>query len=184
MKEIIKCGKISSDRKIFYNYMNIVIFKTNQFKYIMNIFKENYVSNNFIYFTLHTSVDFLKGVWRWSDSFFYRKILPFMMYCFKPRILRTIYVNRLSLVKIDQTNGNLNVIGDRIDQNFLAKQSDQFHGKHNYEKSGQFARLRARFLQHGTFGQSVNNTLIMHVHGGGFVSQSPDSSEVRSINFD
>ena len=44
-------------------------------------------------------------------------------------------------------------------------------------------KVKCLFLQNGSFGSSPNNTLVIHLHGGGFVSIRPKSHEVYLRKF-
>lgn len=124
---------------------------TNIFGFLTNHYK--HVANTFADFNQNCDVSFFSKMWNLSENPLYTKVAPFLLYGpRKPSIAETkvFVVPRLYSIKAN---------GDIIENT-----------------SPTDTTIRTRFLLNSY--DSTNDTLILHVHGAGFVAMSPDSHEI------
>lgn len=112
----------------------------------------------FANFAMNASVEFAASMWNLSEVFIYRKLLSLLIYGTKSGKGRTYHIPRQSILKLNESGELLN----DSDGNFSPN-----HGQ-----------VRIRMLQEQK-GIPDSQSVVLHIHGAGFIAQSPDSHEVQ-----
>ena len=153
----------STTQTILKFYLYLVVFLSTPLTKIFKLFDSKYRVNMFADFSCYTSVHFVRKVWGLSEIYFYRNLLPAVLYTTRPYLKHTIYIPKQSSVIINPITNYIQ----------LESQAD-FDFSRN---------VRCRFLRKHFQRTSPKDSLIVHFHGAGFVAQSPDSHEVGLIFF-
>ncbi|RWS22755.1 hormone-sensitive lipase-like protein [Leptotrombidium deliense] len=148
----------ASMRRALNHYINLIVMMSNPASSLFKMFNGEFKAKVFTDFSLNTSSNFVKKLWSLSEMSVYKTLLPLVLYKLKPRIVKTLFIPRKSILVIDGVTSELK----------LQNEQELSAGK----------SIRCRFLQEQQFGSSPNNSLVIHCHGAGFLCQSPDSHEV------
>lgn len=119
-------------------------------------------------------VHFVKKMGSMADSLIYKSIIPFCLYGWSPNIQTTFYSPRQLKYIIDTKT-------HKIDTNYHSKikfTDETPIGIENYCTKNYRNKIRIRLFKQETMKEAPHEKLIFHLHGGGFVTGSPESHEV------
>ncbi len=103
--------------------------------------------------------------------------MPSLLVRVQPKIVKDVYIPRQNRWKISCEKA------DVIDTNLLQieefENNESMSGSSESERSRKLIdlKIRCRLLQNDCKNRPIDS-IVLHIHGGGFVSQSPDSHEV------
>ncbi|XP_074598630.1 hormone-sensitive lipase-like [Brevipalpus obovatus] len=120
-------------------------------------------SKTFANFAMNSSVEFLAALWGLSENFIYKRLIPFIIAGGKLNRRETFSIPRQDRAWID---GNGVLMVDEPDSDSISR------------PAGKSATVRVRLLQRTVKPESQIDTLLFHVHGAGFIAQSPESHEI------
>lgn len=118
-------------------------------------------------------VHFVKKMGSMADSLIYKSIIPFCLYGWSPNIQTTFYSPR-------QLKYVINTKTFKLDTRYHSKitfTSETPIGVENYSLKNYRNKIRIRLFKEETMKES-HDKVIFHLHGGGFVTGSPESHEV------
>lgn len=119
-------------------------------------------------------VKFVKKMGSMADSLIYKSFIPFCLYGWSPNIQTTFYSPR-------QLKYIINTKTYQIDTKYHTKikfTEELPIGIDNYSLKNYRTKIRIRLFKQETMKEPSNDKLIFHLHGGGFVTGSPESHEV------
>ena len=181
----------SSFQSILKGYMILItLFWGGIINFHKFFFHSNYVSETFANFCKNVTVDFVAKIWGLSELWFCKKLVPFLLYRWSPKVQKTLFLQttrtwtiKPPIIKCGSKNedaksgdaksgdsyfgGPSSVLGNEYHSTVFKMASD--------ERSSKEKVIRCRYLRSEM--DATNETVVFHIHGAGFVSQTPDSHE-------
>lgn len=150
-------------RTILGHYITLTSYRSSSTTSLIRDIKCANTPKIFANFAMNASAEFAANLWNLSESFFYRKLISFLIYGTKSSKGQTSHAARQDMIKISGS-------GELI-----------------YNPSGTFTvdlgQVRLRILKEQK-GVPDSECAVFHIHGAGFIAQSPDSHEVlQSFKF-
>lgn len=179
----------SSFQSILKGYMILItLFWGGIINFHKFFWQSNYVSETFANFCKNVTVSFVAKIWGLSELWFYKKLIPFLLYRWSPKVQKTlllettrIWTIKPPIIKFGAKSEDGKNLGAKSgDPNFGAPsnvQSNENHSTLFKMGSGKKKKkvIRCRYLLNEM--DATNETLVFHIHGAGFVSQTPDAHE-------
>ena len=118
----------------------------------------------------NATVEFVKSFWGLTELSVLKSALPYLATKTKLKLIKDVFIQRQK---------------EWIISNKKAQVSRATNSDETQATKIQVSKIRCRLLQNEIENNKNINSIVLHIHGGGFVSQSPDSHEIylRDWNF-
>ncbi len=126
---------------------------------------------------MHFLIQFVKSFWGLTEYSIVKNGLPSLVVRAQPKIIKDVYIPRQNRWQISSQKAD--VIDTNLSQIEELENNESKSGSSESERKRKLIdlKIRCRLLQHDCKGRTIDS-VVLHIHGGGFVSQSPDSHEV------